>query len=92
MSHVTMSHVTNSRKKAMISLTEHVPHVSAEAPQRNFGGSAANVGNDIAVELFCVFRRSEASATTHVDTDDKGRVAIRDSAYEPRVVIINESP
>ena len=47
------------------------------------------VGKDVAFALG--YSNTRDALTKHVDTEDKGTVAIRDTAYETRVTIINES-
>ena len=73
MSHVTMSHVTNFRKKA-IRLNGCSARFCGDSAE-NFGGSAANAGNAIAVDLFCVFRASESAMpcafSREIDEEDK---------------------
>ena len=47
------------------------------------------VGKDVATALG--YAKPENAIATHVDAEDKGTVAIRDTAYETRVTLINES-
>ena len=47
------------------------------------------VGKDVATALG--FSNTRDALRKHVDTEDKGTVAIRDTAYETRVTVINES-
>ena len=47
------------------------------------------VGKDVATALG--YSNTRDALRKHVDTEDKGTVAIRDTAYETRVTVINES-
>ena len=47
------------------------------------------VGKDVAQALG--YSNTRDALSKHVDTEDKGTVAIRDTAYETRVTLINES-
>ena len=47
------------------------------------------VGKDVAMALG--YSNSRDALRKHVDAEDKGTVAIRDTAYETRVTLINES-
>ena len=47
------------------------------------------VGKDVATALG--YSNTRDALRKHVDTEDKGTVAIRDTAYETRVTLINES-
>ena len=47
------------------------------------------VGKDVATALG--YSNTRDALSKHVDSEDKGTVAIRDTAYETRVVLINES-
>ena len=47
------------------------------------------VGKDVAMALG--YSNSRDALKKHVDAEDKGTVAIRDTAYETRVTLINES-
>ena len=47
------------------------------------------VGKDVATALG--YSNARDALRKHVDTEDKGTVAIRDTAYETRVTVINES-
>lgn len=47
------------------------------------------VGKDVATALG--YSNTRDALSKHVDAEDKGTVAIRDTAYETRVVLINES-
>ncbi len=47
------------------------------------------VGKDVATALG--YSNTRDALSKHVDAEDKGTVAIRDTAYETRVAIINES-
>ena len=47
------------------------------------------VGNDVATALG--YSNTRDALSKHVDAEDKGTVAIRDTAYETRVTLINES-
>ena len=47
------------------------------------------VGKDVATALG--YSNSRDALNKHVDAEDKGTVAIRDTAYETRVTLINES-
>ena len=47
------------------------------------------VGKDVATALG--YSNTRDALSKHVDAEDKGTVAIRDTAYETRVTLINES-
>ena len=47
------------------------------------------VGKDVAMALG--YSNTRDALYKHVDAEDKGTVAIRDTAYETRVTLINES-
>ena len=47
------------------------------------------VGKDVAAALG--YSNTRDALSKHVDAEDKGTVAIRDTAYETRVIVINES-
>ena len=47
------------------------------------------VGKDVATALG--YSNTRDALRKHVDTEDKGTVAIRDTAYETRETVINES-
>ncbi len=47
------------------------------------------VGKDVAEALG--YKNAPDAISKHVDEEDKGTIAIRDSAFETRAIIINES-
>ena len=55
----------------------------------NEKGETFFVGKDVAMALG--YKNPNDALCKHVDEEDKGTVAIRDTAYETRAVIINES-
>ena len=55
----------------------------------NEKGETFFVGKDVATALG--YSNTRDALNKHVDDEDKGTVAIRDTAYETRAVIINES-
>ena len=55
----------------------------------NEKGETFFVGKDVAKALG--YKNTYDALNKHVDTEDKGTIAIRESAYETRVTIINES-
>ena len=55
----------------------------------NGRGETFFVGKDVAMALG--YKNTTDALRKHVDTEDKGTIAIRDAAYETRAVIINES-
>ena len=54
----------------------------------NERGETFFVGKDVAMALG--YKNTTDALRKHVDTEDKGTIAIRDAAYETRAVIINE--
>ena len=55
----------------------------------NEKGETFFVGKDVAMALG--YKNAPDAIQKHVDKEDKGTIAIRDSAYETRAVVINES-
>ncbi|MBO6012621.1 MAG: Bro-N domain-containing protein [Bacteroidales bacterium] len=55
----------------------------------NGSGETFFVGKDVAKALG--YSNTRDALNRHVDAEDKGTVAIRDTAYETRVTLINES-
>jgi len=55
----------------------------------NEKGETFFVGKDVAKALG--YSNTRDALNKHVDSEDKGTVAIRDTAYETRAVVINES-
>jgi prophage antirepressor-like protein len=55
----------------------------------NEQGETFFVGKDVAEALG--YKNAPDALSKHVDDEDKGTIAIRDSAYETRAIIINES-
>ena len=55
----------------------------------NGSGETFFVGKDVATALG--YSNTRDALNRHVDAEDKGTVAIRDTAYETRVTLINES-
>ena len=55
----------------------------------NENGEPLFIGKDVALALG--YSNTRDALNKHVDQEDKGTVAIRDTAYETRAIVINES-
>ncbi len=55
----------------------------------NEKGETFFVGKDVAIALG--YKNTSKAVQQHVDEEDKGTLPIRESAYETRAIVINES-
>ena len=73
----------------MIEITIFTNEVFGEIRTCQVNNQIMFVGKDVATALG--YSNTRDALSKHVDAEDKGTVAIRDTAYETRVTLINES-
>ena len=84
---------TSSRFKSQFIMTKEIQtftsDVFGEIRTCQVNNQIMFVGKDVATALG--YSNTRDALSKHVDAEDKGTVAIRDTAYETRVTLINES-
>ena len=84
---------TSSRFKSQFIMTKEIltftSDVFGEIRTCQVNNQIMFVGKDVATALG--YSNTRDALSKHVDAEDKGTVAIRDTAYETRVTLINES-
>ena len=84
---------TSSRFKSQFIMTKEIltftSDVFGEIRTCQVNNQIMFVGKDVATALG--YSNTRDALSKHVDAEDKGTVAIRDTAYETRVTVINES-
>jgi prophage antirepressor-like protein len=84
---------TSSRFKSQFIMTNEIltftSDVFGEIRTCQVNNQIMFVGKDVATALG--YSNTRDALSKHVDAEDKGTVAIRDTAYETRVTLINES-